>query len=304
MSSTYSELKFELIGTGEQSGTWGATTNTNIGTAVNEAIAGLASVDTGSTNYTFTWIDSPASQLARNFSLNLYTTGTQSAPFNVVVPTFQKPYMVANTTTQTATIKTAAGTGVAIPSNRTTMVYANGANVVPMFNYMPAMTLGTLAVTTAIPLTSGGTGSSTIASGVVTSNGTVLSSVPAPSGDLVGTTATQELTNKQITPRVNVTTSTSTTSPDVSQYDMTSITAQTVNLTFQASFLAPSDGSKYIFRVQAAATVTVSFDSGSNGFRAVGVLLPTSISSGRTIYLGCIYNSAVSRWDVIALSEN
>ena len=38
MASTYSDLKIELIGTGEQTGTWGATTNTNLGTALEEAI--------------------------------------------------------------------------------------------------------------------------------------------------------------------------------------------------------------------------------------------------------------------------
>ena len=42
MASTYSDLKFELIGTGEQSGTWGTTTNTNLGTAIQEAITGSA----------------------------------------------------------------------------------------------------------------------------------------------------------------------------------------------------------------------------------------------------------------------
>ena len=42
MASTYSNLKIELIGTGEQTGTWGATTNTNLGTALEEAIVGYA----------------------------------------------------------------------------------------------------------------------------------------------------------------------------------------------------------------------------------------------------------------------
>lgn len=44
MASTYSNLKIELIGTGEQSGTWGTTTNTNLGTALEEAITGSADV--------------------------------------------------------------------------------------------------------------------------------------------------------------------------------------------------------------------------------------------------------------------
>jgi hypothetical protein len=42
MASSYSDLKIELIATGEQSGTWGTTTNTNLGTALSEAITGSA----------------------------------------------------------------------------------------------------------------------------------------------------------------------------------------------------------------------------------------------------------------------
>jgi len=40
MPSTFSSLKFEIIGSGEQSNTWGNTTNTNIGTAIEQAITG------------------------------------------------------------------------------------------------------------------------------------------------------------------------------------------------------------------------------------------------------------------------
>jgi hypothetical protein len=46
MASTYStNLKIELIGTGEQAGTWGTTTNTNLGTALEQAVVGKADVD-------------------------------------------------------------------------------------------------------------------------------------------------------------------------------------------------------------------------------------------------------------------
>ena len=50
MSSTFSNLKFELITTGEQSGTWGATTNVNVGTAIEQAIVGMATLT--SANFT------------------------------------------------------------------------------------------------------------------------------------------------------------------------------------------------------------------------------------------------------------
>jgi len=75
MASTYSApLKIELIGTGDQSGTWGTTTNTNLGTALEEAITGSADVTFASGNVTLTLTDTNASQTARNLRLNL--TGT------------------------------------------------------------------------------------------------------------------------------------------------------------------------------------------------------------------------------------
>ena len=68
MASTYSALKIELITTGEQAGTWGATTNVNLGTALEEAIVGRATADfTSDANLTLTLTNSNATQVARNF---------------------------------------------------------------------------------------------------------------------------------------------------------------------------------------------------------------------------------------------
>ena len=69
MASTYSNLKIELIATGEQSGTWGITTNTNLGTALEEAIVGSADVTFASADVTLTLTDTNASQTARNFQI-------------------------------------------------------------------------------------------------------------------------------------------------------------------------------------------------------------------------------------------
>ena len=94
MASTYSDLKFELIGTGEQSGTWGTTTNTNLGTAIEEAITGSADVTFASATVTLTLTDTNASQTARNLRLNL--TGTSGGAQNLIVPTIEKFYLVNN----------------------------------------------------------------------------------------------------------------------------------------------------------------------------------------------------------------
>ena len=76
MASTYSSLKIELIGTGDQAGTWGNTTNTNLGTAIEEAITGSANVTFASANVALALTDTNATQTARNLRLNLGGTIT------------------------------------------------------------------------------------------------------------------------------------------------------------------------------------------------------------------------------------
>ena len=128
MASTYSDLKIELIGTGDQSGTWGVTTNTNLGTAIEEAITGSANVAFSSSDVTLTLTDSNASQTARNLRLNL--TGTSGGARNLIVPNIEKFYIVNNGLADTVTIKNSTGTGVAVPSGKSTLVFNDATNVV------------------------------------------------------------------------------------------------------------------------------------------------------------------------------
>jgi hypothetical protein len=66
MASTYSDrLRLELIGTGEQSGTWGATTNTNLGTLLDQAIAGMASITMTDANYTLSNLNGSSDEARR-----------------------------------------------------------------------------------------------------------------------------------------------------------------------------------------------------------------------------------------------
>jgi hypothetical protein len=128
MASSYSDLKFELIATGEQSGSWGTTTNTNLGTAIEEAIAESVDVAFSSGTVTLSLTNSNASQSARHLRLNL--TGTSGGAQNLVVPTIEKPYLVNNGTADTITVKTSSGSGIGVPSGKTMWVYADGTNVV------------------------------------------------------------------------------------------------------------------------------------------------------------------------------
>jgi hypothetical protein len=86
-------------------------------------------------------------------------------------------------------------------------------------------------------------------------------------------------------------------------YDQYSFTGLSNSLTLNADSGAPSDGQKIIFRFKPSGSQSLSWTTGSaNSFRAMAVTLPTSLVSGKTTYVGCIYNAFDSRWDVVATS--
>ena len=142
MASTFSSLKFELIGTGEQDGTWGDTTNTNLGTAIEQAITGSGDVTFTSADVTLTLSNTNASQIARN--LRLVCVGTSGGARQLLVPAIEKQYIVQNDLTDTVTIKTAAGTGVAVPAGKTTVVFNNGTDVVEEITNLNNLTVANL----------------------------------------------------------------------------------------------------------------------------------------------------------------
>jgi hypothetical protein len=160
MASTYSQYKIELVGTGEQAGTWGTTTNSNFGSATpgtyqgfEQAIGGKATIDlSAGGTIALTLTNSNAAQNARALFFDL--SGSPSGAVTLQVPAIQKSYIVKNGSGQTVTVEISGGTGVAVPNGSTTVVYADGTDVVTALNYAPALTLGA-----ALPIASGGTGS-------------------------------------------------------------------------------------------------------------------------------------------------
>lgn len=160
MASTYStNLKIQLMTTGENTGTWGNVTNVNLGTALEEAIGGNATITFNSADVNLNdsqyWDDTNSSLPARNMRLVL--SGTSGGARQLIVPdNIEKLYVIRNALADTVTVRTTSGSGVAIPTLKTMWVYSDAINVVDVTTYLSSLTLGT-----PLPVSSGGTGSNT-----------------------------------------------------------------------------------------------------------------------------------------------
>ena len=155
--STYStNLALELIATGDQSGTWGNTTNTNLGTLIEQAISGYVTYSCSGGTDTIT-IPAGASGTARNMYIELTGTGGGT----VLVPSNKKLYFFYNNTASAITVKVSGQTGVSIPAGIKTVVVSNGTDIVAALN--------SFGSTLTVPY--GGTGATTL-TGLVKGNGT------------------------------------------------------------------------------------------------------------------------------------
>jgi len=158
MPSTYStNLGIELIATGEQSGTWGATTNSNLGTLIEQAISGYASQAITDGADTAITLPNGATGVARNMSLEL--TGTLTAARNLIVPAKKKLYFIYNNTSggYAVTVKVSGLTGVSVPNGKKMVLVCNGTDVVEAINYASTLGASTLTASTGTITTLGST---------------------------------------------------------------------------------------------------------------------------------------------------
>jgi len=141
-------LKLALPVQGELSGTWGDVVNDNITSMIEQAIAGRSVVNTWSGNsHTLTTANGTTAE-ARAAMLSLTDTGTQlSAAGTVVCPALSKTYIVKNGAGQVITVKTASGSGIAIPNGKTMLVYCDGTNVLEGVDHVVTLSAGTLTIT-------------------------------------------------------------------------------------------------------------------------------------------------------------
>ena len=138
MSTFSSALRLELIATGDQANTWGLTTNTNLGTLIEQAISGYSTVNMATDADRTLTTANGSSDESRPAALKITSSGSLSVTRNIIVPTVNKLYSIKNATTggQSLLVKTAAGTGITIPNGETATVICDGTNVV--YGFTPA----------------------------------------------------------------------------------------------------------------------------------------------------------------------
>lgn len=160
MGSTYSNLKIQLMATGENATTWGNVTNVNLGTALEEAIANTAVVTFASANETLTLTDTNASQSGRRLRIRCAGT-TGGSTRTLTVPTVEKPLIVLNGCSNSITVKTAAQvTGITVPAGKTMWLYIDGTDVVDTITHLQSLTLAS-----GLAVSSGGTGQNSYTNG-------------------------------------------------------------------------------------------------------------------------------------------
>lgn len=133
------------MGTGDNSGTWGDITNTNLGTAIEEAICESADVAFSGDSITLPFNNDNDTQTFRHLRLNL--TGTGSAGITLTVPDIEKNYIINNGLSVDVGIKNSSGAQVTVPNGRSAIVYSTGSGVVDAITSLNTAEVTQLTVT-------------------------------------------------------------------------------------------------------------------------------------------------------------
>ena len=177
MASYTTSLRLVQPSTGEFPGIWGSEINTGFTALVDKAVAGTASITMTAADYTLTNANGVADEAKSMF---LVLGGTPGASYQVICPAVSKLYFVTNSTGFAQTVKTSGGSGISVPNGARMTLRCDGTNVLEAENYFGSLTLGA-----ALPVASGGTGSTSTTYCSLTAN--VTGTLPVGNG---GTGAT------------------------------------------------------------------------------------------------------------------
>ena len=147
MSTSYTnKLKFGKPAAGDNG--WGNVLNGEVTDMVEEAIAGMSTINTWSAAtpavHTLTEANGTSSESRAAILRLTDTTGDIASVANLIVPDNTKLYCIINETGHTVTVKTASGTGIDIPTAVQNNVVCNGTNVVEQVNYQASSRAGTI----------------------------------------------------------------------------------------------------------------------------------------------------------------
>ena len=149
MASTFSsDLKLELMATGENSGTWGTKTNTNL-ELVQQAIAGVQSITLSSGSTTALVMSNASISTARNMVIK-FATITLSGATTVTIPDSIEKFYIFDCTSITnptnLTIKTASGSGFTLDASKIYAAYSNGSSITEISLDSLGGTIGTAQI--------------------------------------------------------------------------------------------------------------------------------------------------------------
>ena len=199
MASTYSpNLRIELIAVGEQSNTWGGTTNNNLGTLIEQAISGVVSVSVTAGDVTLTALDGATDQSRQ---MIIIATGTPGVARVITAPAVGKVYEVHNNSNASLSFIALGGTGVTLIVGAKKYIYCDGTNFYEAVNAL-TVTSGTINNTT-IGATTATTGKFT----TVDASGQITSTVTTGTAPFIvaSTTAVSNLTASNVTTNANLT---------------------------------------------------------------------------------------------------